>query len=155
MPAIIPPLGCAAVPLPKKTLTIDSKPPSALTAAERGVVVTAAAVVVVAAAFGDDTDVSVVATLSGPESRCVAAVFLDDFDSGLELRAEPAFFDGFVVPELAEGFAGPAVDELDFDEPVPVPAEPVSADATAGFDAIAKPTPRAITDAPVQQIRPE
>ncbi|QEN12392.1 hypothetical protein ACRDU6_06645 [Mycolicibacterium sp. ELW1] len=80
---------------------------------------------------------------------------MGDVDSGPEFRAEPAFFDAFVAPELAEGFAGPAADELDFDEPLPLPAEPVSADATAGVETIARPTPRAITDAPVQQMRPE
>ncbi|MCV7345131.1 hypothetical protein [Mycolicibacterium rhodesiae] len=117
--------------------------------------VTAAAVGVVVAVFADDTVGSVAAPLSGclsePESRCVTTVFL----TGLEVRAEPAFVDGFVVPEFAEDFAGPDADELAFEEPLPAPDEPVSADATAGFDAIARPTPRAIADAPIQQIRPE
>ncbi|MCV7177169.1 hypothetical protein [Mycolicibacterium sphagni] len=94
------------------------------------------------------------------ESRRVGTVFGADADADAEPvtdvavsvpepRAEEAVVDGFV-----DGFDGPAVDESDFDVLLVLPLEPVvSADATAGVEAIARPRPSATADAPAQQIR--
>jgi hypothetical protein len=148
---------------------MDSNPASAPTAAERGVLVTAAVADVTCTSATAAVDLAAETVDSGaaagPLAARLAVPVLEFpppaavFDAEVELlvsllvlepRAEDAVDDDF------DGAFGPAVDESDFDVLLVLPLEPVeSADATAGFEAIARPTPSATADAPAQQIRVE
>jgi hypothetical protein len=130
----IPASGCAAVPLLKKKLTSDSTLALTPTAAEVGVRVTDAA------AEG-------ARVLSCPADVVVP---LTARAGGLLTVVERRSFVR-VGPACVADFDGPPAEELlDATDPFE-PAEPVeSADATAGIDAIAAPTPSATAEAPTQ-----
>ena len=131
MPTKIPPLGCAAVPLPKKKLARSGP-------ARFGVEVTAAAFL-----FGAARPVTV-----GVALRVVAVPLActaeDTFDNDCGRDDEPASVVCFVDLD------GPAADELlDVDASFDAVEPEASADAIAGIDAMAAPTPRATADAPI------
>ncbi|TGD85486.1 hypothetical protein BayCH28_20885 [Mycolicibacterium sp. CH28] len=81
------------------------------------------------------------------------------FEAAFALLADPDVesldcgrgFDRAVPPPPVDfDDAGPADELLDDAEPLEAAEPPVSAEATAGIDAIAAPTPRAIAEAPNQ-----
>jgi hypothetical protein len=136
---MMPPLGCAAVPLPKKKLTSVSRPPPTPTAAEVGVLATEAAAL--------ETFDTELADSAGAAAAVTVAVFL----VGLGFRLPATDDRGFcrAGPAFAVGLS---LDDELLEEAEPFePAVPVeSAEATAGTDAIAAPTPRATAEAPIQ-----
>ncbi|AQT78872.1 hypothetical protein B1R94_05760 [Mycolicibacterium litorale] len=150
----MPPSGCAAVPLLKKTLSSESNPPATSTAGEAGVLVT-------------DADTTAVARESGAtrvtESAIASARTLDEGfltvpvvpaagrDDPLRI-APDELGRGFVRagPACTVDFAAPADEPLEAADPFECALLPVSADATAGMAAIAAPTPSATAEAPIQ-----
>ena len=136
---MMPPLGCSAVPLPKKKLTIGSGGAASTPSGDR-VGITATAV------EGLTFSVDVFAT--GVAARmaviCVRAALTfalacNDFDRGFD-RVVDAFPVDFAAPD----------ELLDADGPLAPPELPVSAEAVAGIAAMAAPTPNAMADAPTQ-----
>ncbi|BBY62869.1 hypothetical protein MHEL_11120 [Mycolicibacterium helvum] len=143
---MMPPLGCAAVPLPKKKLTSVWRPPPTPTAADLGVLLadaTAAAGTGGAELSEDAAGVALVVTVLS-----CTAVFLVPREGRTGLDELGFFLAG---PAWAFDFGDSPDDELlDADDPFEA-AEPVeSAAATAGTEAIAAPTPSATAEAPIQ-----
>jgi hypothetical protein len=169
---MMPPLGCAAVPSPKKKLTSASIPAPTPTTAEVGVLVTTDAA---AAGVRTTGDTGLTAATVGVVSDATALFLVSVLPSAafvvvsFVIRAVPAplfvavadVLGGDTVvddrgcwrpePACAVDFEESPDDELLDVAELFEPAEPVaSADATAGTEAIAAPTPSTTAEAPTQ-----
>jgi hypothetical protein len=145
-----PALGCAAVPLLKKTLMSESIPDSIGLAAALGVRAAAATGLVVTAeiaalgrAVFDEPSADESFAFGCPAAAAARADFARAaaFDGPLLVAAPPLLLVGPDDPSWLVDFD---------DEPLEPPA---SAEATAGIAAIAAPKPNVMADAPTQLAR--